>query len=147
VPAALVSTGMFVEDLPKGELSRYELLESMPHAINPMLITLTGAQIKNLMISIEKQTSELANFPMKGSGFRGKVFGYMRFDGIDRQQDGQILYHGENLIMDRTYQIATLDHYKWIPFFPIIADAPSEITLNIILRELMANYYTDKYKG
>ncbi|MGO3577806.1 MAG: bifunctional metallophosphatase/5'-nucleotidase [Leuconostoc falkenbergense] len=147
VPAALVSTGMFVEDLPKGELSRYELLESMPHAINPMLITLTGAQIKNLMISIEKQTAELTNFPMKGSGFRGKVFGYMRFDGIDRQQDGQILYHGENLIMDRTYQIATLDHYKWIPFFPIIADAPSEITLNIILRELMADYYTDKYKG
>lgn len=145
VPAALVSTGMFVEDLPKGELSRYELLESMPHAINPVLITLTGAQIKNLMISIEKQTAELANFPMKGSGFRGKVFGYMRFDGIDRQQDGQILYHGENLIMDQSYQIATLDHYKWIPFFPIIADAPSEIALNIILRELMADYYTDKY--
>lgn len=97
------------------------------------------------MISIEKQTAELANFPMKGSGFRGKVFGYMRFDGIDRQQDGQILYHGENLIMDQSYQIATLDHYKWIPFFPIIADAPSEIALNIILRELMADYYTDKY--
>ena len=145
VPAALVSTGMFVEDMPEGELSRYELLESMPHAINPMIITLTGAQIKNLMISIEKQTAELANFPMKGSGFRGKVFGYMRFDGIDRQQDGQILYHGENLIMDQSYQIATLDHYKWIPFFPIIADAPSEIALNIILRELMADYYTDKY--
>jgi hypothetical protein len=47
--------------------------------------------------------------------------------------------------MDQSYQIATLDHYKWIPFFPIIADAPSEIALNIILRELMADYYTDKY--
>ena len=39
-PAAMLSTGMFVEGFPKGRLNQYELLESMPHAINPMLMTL-----------------------------------------------------------------------------------------------------------
>ncbi|TYC46759.1 bifunctional metallophosphatase/5'-nucleotidase [Leuconostoc litchii] len=146
VPAAMISTGMFSESLPKGKLSRYELLESMPHSINPMLLTLSGHKIISLLNSIEDQITYLSDYPMKGSGFRGKIFGYMRFDGIDRQKDGQILYNGKIIEENKLYKIATLDHYKWIPFFPDIAQAPVKIELNLILRELMANYYTNKYK-
>ncbi|CAM3157118.1 bifunctional metallophosphatase/5'-nucleotidase [Leuconostoc rapi] len=145
VPAAMVSSGMFVDDLPKGDLSQYELLESMPHAINPMLITLTGQEIKTLFEEIDEQQSWLATLAMKGSGFRGKVFGYIRFSGIDRQRDGQILYQGKPLENQKQYNIATLDHYKWVPFFPIIQQAPAKIQLDILLRELMAQYYQEKY--
>lgn len=147
VPAAMVSSGMFVDDLSKGELSRYELLESMPHAINPMLITLTGQEIKTLFKEIDEQQNWLATLAMKGSGFRGKVFGYVRFSGIDRQRDGRILYQGKPLENQKQYKIATLDHYKWVPFFPVIQQAPAKIQLNILLRELMAQYYQEKYSG
>lgn len=145
VPAAMLSTGMFVEDLLQGQLTRYELLESMPHAINPMLMTLTGAELSSLFEEIGKQQAWLATLAMKGSGFRGKVFGYMRFDGITKQHDGQIFYQGKAIEAQQTYQIATLDHYKWIPFFPVIQDAPVKIQLHILLRELMADYYHEKY--
>ena len=84
---------------------------------------------------------------MKGSGFRGKIFGYMRFDGIDRQKNGQILYQGQTIQPHQNYQIATLDHYKWVPFFPVIQDAPVKIELRILLRELMAQYYKKKYSN
>jgi len=94
-PAAMLSTGMFVEDFPKGQLNQYELLESMPHAINPMLMTLKGQKIIELFEELDSQREWLSTLAMKGSGFRGKIFGYMRFDGIDRQKNGQILYQGK----------------------------------------------------
>jgi len=145
VPAAMVSTGMFVDNLPYGELTQYELLESMPHAINPMLMTLTGAEIVELLNEITSQQQWLSTLDMKGSGFRGKTFGYLRFDGVDRQRNGEILYQGHQIELTGRYQIATLDHYKWVPFFPVIQSAPIQIKLNILLRELMAKYYQDKY--
>ena len=83
---------------------------------------------------------------MKGSGFRGKIFGYMRFDGTNRQKNGEVLYNGEAIDKGKLYKIATLDHYKWISFFPDVAQAPAKIELNLLLRELMANYYANKYK-
>lgn len=147
VPVSMLSTGMFVEDLPEGELNRYDLLESMPHAINPMVITLTGAEIYTLFAEIDKQQQRLSSLALKGSGFRGKIFGYMRFDGIDRQRDHKILYLGQEIQQQRHYQIATLDHYKWVPFFPVIQDVPAKISLDILLRELMANYYEKKYNA
>lgn len=146
VPAAMISTGMFVDDLPQGILTPYDLLESMPHAINPMVMTLSGEDVTMLFNEIDEQRERLSNLPLKGSGFRGKIFGYIRFDGIDRDRHGQIFYHGEKLELQKRYQIATLDHYKWVPFFPTIQDAPVKIELNILLRELMANYYKQKYQ-
>jgi len=146
-PAAMLSTGMFVEDFPKGRLNQYELLESMPHAINPMLMTLKGQKIIELFEELDAQQEWLSTLAMKGSGFRGKIFGYMRFDGIDRQKNGQILYQGQTIKPHQNYQIATLDHYKWVPFFPVIQDAPVKIELRILLRELMAQYYKKKYSN
>ena len=146
-PAAMLSTGMFVEDFPKGQLNQYELLESMPHAINPMLMTLKGQKIIELFEELDSQREWLSTLAMKGSGFRGKIFGYMRFDGIDRQKNGQILYQVKIIQPHQNYQIATLDHYKWVPFFPVIQDAPVKIELRILLRELMAQYYKKKYSN
>ncbi|MEX0380844.1 bifunctional UDP-sugar hydrolase/5'-nucleotidase [Leuconostoc sp. MS02] len=147
VPAAMLSTGMFVEELPKGELNQYELLESMPHAINPMVMTLKGQDIVDLFEELDRQQEWLSTLAMKGSGFRGKIFGYMRFDGIDRHQNGQIFYQGKMIQRHQDYQIATLDHYKWVPFFPVIQKAPVTIQLHILLRELMAQYYKKKYSN
>lgn len=146
VSIAMVSTGMFVDDLPAGVLSDYELLESMPHAINPMLMTLTGADIVQMLSEITDQQARLATLAIKGSGFRGKTFGYLRFNGLDHDAKGQIWLAGEKLVLDQTYQIATLDHYKWLPFFPVVQQAPVDIAQSLLLRELMAQYYRTKYQ-
>ncbi|MBU7455881.1 bifunctional metallophosphatase/5'-nucleotidase [Leuconostoc fallax] len=145
VPAAMVSTGLFMDTFPAGELDAYGLLESMPHAINPMKITLSGQQLLNLVHGIQEQTAYLSNLPVKGSGFRGKIFGYMRFNGIDVHRDGKVYYAGERIDLAAHYQLATVDHYKWLPFFPVIQQAPANIHLEILLRELMAKYYRHRY--
>lgn len=144
-PVAMVSTGMFVEDLLAGDLTEYDMLESMPHAINPMIMTLTGDEITQLLVTVANQQTHLATLAVKGSGFRGKVFGYMRFSGIDRDREGQIWFDGQKIIPTHQYKIATLDHYKWLPFFPIIQDASVKIEQDILLREIMGQYYQEKY--
>ncbi|WEV55053.1 metallophosphoesterase [Leuconostocaceae bacterium ESL0723] len=146
VSAAMVSTGMFVETLPAGPLSRYELLESMPHSVNPTTFTLTGAQLKTLLAEIRESQSELLDYPMKGSGFRGRIFGKMVFKDLHQDPaSGQVYYQGKAVSDQENYQLAALDHYKWISFFPVLNDVPVEIHLDLQLRELMADYYQQKY--
>ncbi|CAH1851461.1 bifunctional metallophosphatase/5'-nucleotidase [Convivina intestini] len=145
VPAAMVSTGMFVNDLLAGPLNQYDLLESMPHSINPMLVTLSGRELKQLMDEIDQKATYLLDHPMKGNGFRGKVFGEVMLSGIERNHTGQILYQGQPINDRADYQLATLDHYHWIEFFPVLDDARLTIKLGTLLREFMADYYQRRY--
>lgn len=145
LPAAMVSTGLFVTDLPAGPLNRYDLLESMPHAINPMKLTLSGTELTALVGEVNERADFWLDHPMKGNGFRGKVFGEMVFAGIEQTSTGQILYNGQQIELAGQYAIATLDHYRWIPYFSMIDDADLKIHLGILLREMMADYYAQRY--
>ncbi|CAK8053773.1 bifunctional metallophosphatase/5'-nucleotidase [Eupransor demetentiae] len=144
VPAAMVSTGMFLTPLSAGPLNAADLIADMPHAVNPMLVTLSGRELKELVHEVQDSAKELLNLSLKGSGFRGKEFGRIVFRGIDQTADGQILYNGEAVQDDQDYRLATLDHYRWIKYFPVLDDAKAEFHLGTLLRELMADYYRKK---
>ncbi|USS92058.1 bifunctional metallophosphatase/5'-nucleotidase [Fructobacillus americanaquae] len=141
LPVAFCSSGLFLQDLPAGTDTAEDFLASMPHAIHPMVTTLTGTQLMTLVTEFEERENALVNHKMKGSGFRGKVFGHLLIDGLDRNDDGQLRYAGLVVEPEKTYQIATLDHYRWISFFQVLDEAPAKINQKIFLRELLAQYY------
>lgn len=144
-PAAFVATGMFVEDLPAGPLTAARLLESMPHAVHPVKVTLSGADLRAFVGLTQEWAEYLATYPMRGMGFRGKLFGQMRWRGMSFGHQGEIYYAGVLLDDTKTYELALLDHYIWIKYFPLLQKQQLDIHMETLLRELMADYYRSYY--
>ncbi|MBS9334775.1 bifunctional metallophosphatase/5'-nucleotidase [Fructobacillus sp. M1-13] len=140
-PVAVCSTGLFLKDLPAGPKSKMDFLNDLPHTIQPMLITLTGQELMDWMQEYEKAADRLVNQKIKGSGFRGQVFGKMISSGLGKNEFDQYTYQNEPIQTAKNYRIATLDHYRWLDFFKMLDDAPAQINLDVFLRELMADYY------
>ncbi|GAP00475.1 bifunctional metallophosphatase/5'-nucleotidase [Fructobacillus ficulneus] len=141
---AFCSAGLFLQDLPVGENTAEDFLASMPHSIHPMVATLTGNELKDLVAELKAKEASLLNQRVKGSGFRGKVFGQVLLSGLTYDDQGQLLYAGQVVQADKQYKLATLDHYRWVDFFHVLDDSPAEIDLNLLLRELLAKYYQEQ---
>ncbi|MBS9337422.1 bifunctional metallophosphatase/5'-nucleotidase [Fructobacillus parabroussonetiae] len=141
LPVAICSTGLFLKDLPAGPKSKYDFLCDMPHTIQPMLIQLTGRQLLDWLMEYEEKASDLVDQRIKGSGFRGQVFGQLLMAGLQKNAIGEWTYQDQPIEEGRTYAVATLDHYRWLDFFKMLDEAPAEIRLDVFLREMMAQYY------
>ncbi|VDK13762.1 hypothetical protein OAL24_00560 [Oenococcus sicerae] len=133
---AMISTGMFLDDLPVGELNNFQLLTDLPHTINPMKIDITGSDLLKLLAEIHLQHDHLLNLHINGSGFRGDKFGEMKFFGLENS----------SIDPDEHYEIASLDHYYFLPWFHSLQAAEVSFDFKGILRELMARYYHVKYR-
>ncbi|GAP02228.1 5'-Nucleotidase-related protein [Fructobacillus pseudoficulneus] len=141
LPVAFCSSGLFLQPLPAGMTTAEDFLESVPHAIHPMVVTLTGSELEELWSEFERDQAKLVNQKVKGSGFRGQVFGQLLVRGMGRNAAGDLVYDGRIVVASEKYQIATLDHYRWVDFFDVLDEAPAKIRLDIFLRELLAQYY------
>ncbi|MBS9338283.1 bifunctional metallophosphatase/5'-nucleotidase [Fructobacillus sp. M2-14] len=141
LPVAIASTGLFLNDLPAGPKSKYTFLKDIPHSIHPMRLTLTGKDLKAWVAEWEHKADKLLTEKIKGSGFRGKVFGKMVTAGLGVSEAGDLLYDGQVVKDEKQYDIATLDHYRWLDFFTMVDEAPAKIYLATLLREMQADYY------
>ncbi|MDD9139209.1 metallophosphoesterase [Fructobacillus sp. CRL 2054] len=141
LPVAICSTGLFLTDLPAGPKSKYTFLKDMPHTIQPMLLTLSGKDLKAWMAEYQDKKDKLLTQRIKGSGFRGDIFGKLLMTGLKYDESNQLTYMNEVVQDDKDYQIATLDHYRWLDFFTMLDEAPAKISLDVFLREMMADYY------
>ncbi|MCO6543604.1 MAG: bifunctional metallophosphatase/5'-nucleotidase [Lactobacillus sp.] len=146
-PAAMLSTGLFLTDLTAGVITENDLHQQLPHAIHLMKTTLSGREFWRLMMEVTKNRNFLRNFPQKGMGFRGKIFGDLVLDGVAvNEATRQVFYQGQELIPDKEYSIALLDHYLFIPFFPtlqIVGD--NQLIYPDFLRTTFAKYLALKY--
>lgn len=147
IPVAICSSGLFLKDLPAGPKSRYDFLKDMPHTIQPMLLTLKGKELKAWLAEYDAKAEQLLNQRIKGSGFRGFVFGELQMTGIQKDEFNQYTYLGKDIVDDETYKVATLDHYRWLDFFSMLDEAPAKIDLDVFLREMMADYYQKQEEG
>lgn len=145
--AAMISSGLFLTDLSQGILTADDLHEQLPHSIHLMKTKLKGQELWRFVMEVEKNRGFLRNFHQKGMGFRGKIFGDIYFDGIQVQPGTrQVFYQHQELIPEKTYEIALLDHYLFIPFFPtlqIMGD--NQIIYPDFLRTVVAKYLARKY--
>lgn len=146
-PAAFLSTGLFLTDLPVGYINKNDLLKLLPHHMYPMVTELDGQNLIRLLKEMHKNQMFMRGFKMVGLGFRGKALGDIVLDGIHYDLKLKQWYYDNELIDEqKRYQIASLDYYKFLPFLPSIEIAgKNRIIMEKILREELADYLMQTY--
>ncbi|NVY97186.1 bifunctional metallophosphatase/5'-nucleotidase [Lactobacillus sp. DCY120] len=146
---ALLNTGLFLTTLLAGPVTENDLHRQLPHAIHVMKTTLSGQDLWRLAMEVEKNRGFLSNFIQKGMGFRGKFFGDLVWDGLEVDpRTRQVFYQHQPLQPSQKYQIALLDHYLFIPFFPTIEImGENEIIYPDFLRTIVSKYLQRTFGG
>ena len=143
---AVLSSGLFLSDLPKGIVTQKNLHDILPHAIHVMRTTMTGDNVWRLVMEMEKNRLYLRNHPQKGMGFRGKIFGELVYRGITIDNKRNVYINGQELEKNKEYTLALLDHYLFVPYFPSIEIAGNnEILYPKFLRSVFGDYLSKKY--
>ncbi|MQS76526.1 bifunctional metallophosphatase/5'-nucleotidase [Companilactobacillus halodurans] len=143
---AILSSGLFLDDLPKGIITKRNMHDVLPHAIHVMKTTMTGNNVWRLVMEMEKNRLYLRNHMQKGMGFRGKIFGELVYRGITVDHKRNVYVNGQELNMNQKYTLALLDHYMFVPYFPSIEIAgENEIMYPKFLRNVFGDYLNKKY--
>ena len=79
--------------------------------------------------------------------FRGKIFGQVYYKGIKYDMLTRNVYvNGQLLDPAKEYEIAVLDHYVLIPFFPTLSIVgENKFLFPQFLREVVGDYLSKKY--
>lgn len=144
---AMLSSGLFLTPFKAGILTKYDLQKALPHPMHVVRSTLKGADLWRLVMEIEKNRHYLDHFALQGMSFRGKIFGQIYYKGIQVDMRRRIVYvNGKEIDPEKEYQIATLDHYVLIPFFPTLAIVgDNEFLFPQFLREVIGDYLAKIY--
>lgn len=152
---AFLNAGLLLDEFPKGEITYRDVHRICPHPINPCIVTLNGADIKEVVkIALSKSFMELK---LKGFGFRGEVLGRMVFSGFEiktsydefgNENIEEILYEGEQIKNDEVFRVVTADTFTFGQLLPVVAQAEKkELFLPEFLREVLVytliHYNTD----
>ncbi|MFT9849031.1 bifunctional metallophosphatase/5'-nucleotidase [Aneurinibacillus sp. REN35] len=122
----LVNSGTLLFSLPKGDITRKDLLAVCPHPINPCRMKLTGEQL--LGVLEEALDASVIHKEVRGFGFRGKVIGWLGVDGADIYYDRtaavgkrirRVEIQGTMLQKDRIYTVGIIDMFTFGVVFPI----------------------------
>ncbi|MFD1032414.1 bifunctional metallophosphatase/5'-nucleotidase [Metaplanococcus flavidus] len=136
---ALFNAGLFMEDMPSGEVTRYDFHRMLPHPINPCMIELTGAELKE--IYLQSMNSEWPQLELKGLGFRGAVFGKMIRTGMDLENH-QLFINGKRADSDEVYKLITLDMFTFGYFFPEFKRSPKTYFMPEFIRDVFSGYFS-----
>lgn len=90
--AAVLNNGLFLADLPEGIINADQLHEALPHPMHLIKVTLKGSDMSRLIREMEKSRQFLRKFPIRGMGFRGKIFGELCYDGIRFERNSQTVF-------------------------------------------------------
>lgn len=118
---AILNNGLFMVDIPAGDVNEDLLHQALPHPMHLINVTLSGTDLIRLVREMEKNRHFLRKFPIVGMGFRGKVFGELRYNGLSYDKKNQKVYWLGNLVDETAnYTFTTVDHFMFVPFFPTI---------------------------
>lgn len=142
----MVNSGTLLDSLEAGPVTKADLHRVCPHPINPCKVEIKGAVLKE---TIQYALSdEIIYKEIRGFGFRGKVIGFMEFDGVTYEvkllNDGlthitNIKINGQPINLTQTYEVATLDMFTFGHLFPAIAAAKiKKYYMPELLRDLLA---------
>lgn len=138
---ALFNAGIFMEDMPEGDLTRYDFHKMLPHPINPCLVELSGAELKE--IYLQSLNSDWPQLELKGMGFRGVVFGKMLHLNMEII-DHRFYINGQLAVHDQTYRLITLDMLTFGYFFPSLKRAAKTYFMPEFLRDVFGQYFHSK---
>lgn len=143
----VLSSGLFLSDLPAGLVTENDLHEALPHSMHLLVMTFSGEHLLELIDELLSQEDDLRYRLISGMGFRGKIFGEFVLKGLTYQEESRQWYAGEEAIDKRqTYRVAAVDHYWFLPFFPTIASYGSpQLLFPEFLRHVVGDYIRKKY--
>jgi len=132
--AAMLNSGLLLDDFSAGPVSYKDIHRICPHPINPVVVDLKGDElIEVIRASLTKDFTELR---LKGFGFRGEVLGKMMFSGLKVETDfhkngGEyvkqvLLDNGQPVDPNHTYYIATADTFTFGRLLPEIAKSETK---------------------
>lgn len=127
IKMALVNSGQLLEGLSCGLVTKQMIHQICPHPINPIIMELKGAQVRNIL-----EESLLSSFSLKkirGFGFRGKILGNVAVAGLrvmynpkgDAGRKIHSIYHvydQKPLMDEEVYRIATIDMFTFGVGYP-----------------------------
>lgn len=144
---AMLNSGLFLTELPEGEVDQDQLHTALPHPMHLLNVSLKGSDLIRLVLEIEKNRAFLRNYPMRGMGFRGKVFGQIVFSGISYDSvNHQVYWVNQPVETERRYTFTTVDHLMFIPFFPTIEIAgENEFLFPEFIRSVVGEYLNVHY--
>lgn len=138
---AIFNAGLFMENMPLGTATRYDFHKMLPHPINPCLIELTGAELKEIFL--QSLNAEWPTIELKGMGFRGAVFGKMIRINLS-MENHQLFIGGIPANPEETYKLITLDMFTFGYFFPSLKRAPKKYFMPEFLRDVFSQYFRSK---
>lgn len=144
---AVLNNGLFLADLPEGIINADQLHEALPHPMHLIKVTLKGSDMSRLIREMEKSRQFLRKFPIRGMGFRGKIFGELCYGGIRFERNSQtVFWQGKPIQPEQKYTLTTVDHFQFVPFFPTIELVGEvEFLFPDVLRTVVANYLHAHY--
>ncbi|WRP05954.1 bifunctional UDP-sugar hydrolase/5'-nucleotidase [Rossellomorea aquimaris] len=131
---AFLNSGLLIDGLDEGAVTKQDLHRILPHPINPCLIEMKGAELKEII----KQTfnEEWPHVQVKGLGFRGKVMG--RFVYTNIQFKGHEILIDHNPIDSRKiYKLALPDMFTFGHFFPDLQRLEKKYFMPEFLRDIL----------
>ncbi|WP_175990452.1 bifunctional UDP-sugar hydrolase/5'-nucleotidase [Bacillus sp. Marseille-Q1617] len=134
---SFLNAGLLIEGLNEGPVTKQDLHRILPHPINPCLIELSGAELKEII----KQThnEEWPHLQLKGLGFRGKIMGEFVYTDIAFEEDTQSMFiKGEAIHPQKTYKLAIPDMFTFGHFFPDLQRLEKKYFMPEFLRDVLA---------
>ncbi len=138
---ALFNTGIFLGSLDKGWVTKESLHTLLPHPINPCIITLDGAELKEIYeLSLNE---EWPHIEIKGLGFRGTLMGAMIHERLYKNRHGKLYAGNRQVVEGQTYSLATLDMFTFGFFFPSLKEAEKDYCMPELIRDVLGWYGTE----
>ncbi|EOS7748664.1 metallophosphoesterase [Enterococcus hirae] len=144
---AMLNSGLFLTGLPAGLINQDQLHTALPHPMHLLNVTLKGRDLIRLVLEIEKNRAFLRNYPIRGMGFRGKIFGQVVYSGISYDAvNHQVHWLNQPIDNERRYTFTTVDHFMFVPFFPTIEIAgENEFLFPEFIRSVVGEYLNAHY--
>lgn len=146
---ALANGGLLLTPLLRGEVTRKDLLQCVPHPISCCAVTLNGSQLLRLLERVIQP--EIVRQELRGFGFRGKMMGWMGVDGVTIAyrlepvpQIFAVTINEEPLDYEREYRVGTVDMFLFNRLFPELLEGRDPYFFQPrMLRELLADTLSD----
>lgn len=146
-PFGILNSGLFLADLPEGVITKNHLHQILPHPMRLLECTLTGRDFKVMIEEMEAQREELRTKEITGMGFRGRIFGELCYRGFDVDPvSKRVTMGGKELPDDEDITFVTVDHFRYITYFPTIEnEGRSRLLFPYFLRDVVGLHLEDTF--
>ena len=146
-PFAILNSGLFLEDLPKGIITKNHLHQILPHPMRLLECTLTGRDFKAMIEEMESQREELMTKEITGMGFRGRIFGELCYRGFEVDPlTNHVIVGGKQISDEEDITFVTVDHFRYISYFPTIEnEGRSRLLFPYFLRDVFGLHLENKF--